>query len=120
MSDAPHEPPRPSALRGPVRALRRVLAPAALELEGEATRLTEENAELRSRVEQLEQRLGAADERLAGLDDKAAALQEGLHEARRLNLRLAELTDVVTELVLPLHDREIDPTVLQRLRPETL
>jgi predicted nuclease with TOPRIM domain len=103
-----------------VRAVRRVLAPAALELEGEATRLIAENAELRARVERLEQQLGAAEERLAGLDARTAALQDGLHEARRLNLRLAELTDVVTELVLPLHDREIDPSVLQRLRPETL
>ena len=117
---APHETPRPSPLRGPVRAVRRVLAPAALELEGEADRLLQENVDLRSRVDRLEQQLGAADERLAGLDARVTELHDGLHEARRLNLRLAELTDLVTELVLPLHDREIDPAVLRRLRPDTL
>ena len=47
-------------------------------------------------------------------------LRDGLHEARRLNLRIAELTDLVTEIVLPLHDREIDPAKLQALAPDTL
>ena len=41
-------------------------------------------------------------------------LDADLDEARRLNVRLAELTDLVTEVVLPLHDREID---IERLRP---
>jgi predicted nuclease with TOPRIM domain len=114
---------RPSPLRGPVRAVRRVLAPAALELEGEATRLSEENVGLRAKVAELEQQLRALEERLQPIDllrQQVAEVRDGLHEARRLHLRLAELTDLVTELVLPLHDREIDPSVLQRLRPDTL
>jgi hypothetical protein len=47
-------------------------------------------------------------------------LEDGLHEARRLNLRIAELTDVVAEVVLPLHDRDIDPAAIDRLRADTL
>ena len=50
---------------------------------------------------------------------RGRSLDAILHEARRLNLRIAELTDLVTELVLPLHDREIDPALLDRLRPDT-
>jgi hypothetical protein len=44
----------------------------------------------------------------------------GLVEERRLNLRIAELTDIVTEIVLPLHDREIDLKKLDNLAPDTL
>jgi hypothetical protein len=55
--------------------------------------------------------LGAERERLAG---RVEILDADLDEARRLNVRLAELTDLVTEVVLPLHDREID---IERLRP---
>lgn len=47
-------------------------------------------------------------------------LEEGVHEARRLNIRIAELTDIVTELVLPLHDREIDAERLRPVSAETL
>lgn len=34
--------------------------------------------------------------------------------------RIAELTDIVTELVLPLHDREIDAERLRPVSAETL
>ncbi|MGY1773900.1 DUF6752 domain-containing protein [Blastococcus sp. SYSU D00813] len=47
------------------------------------------------------------------------ALDDGLLEARRQSLRIAELTDVVTEVVLPLHDRDIDPSAVAKLRPDT-
>jgi predicted nuclease with TOPRIM domain len=120
---APEPAARYSRMRGPVRAVRRVLAPAALELEGEARRLFDENAQLRAGLEETSDRLRAAEERLAGLDrlaEQVAELRDGLHEARRLNLRVAELTDLVTELVLPLHDREIDPGVLRSLRADSL
>jgi predicted RNase H-like nuclease (RuvC/YqgF family) len=107
----------PRTPRGAVWAVRRALAPGALELEGVAIRLTAENAGLRAEVEELRQRLGSTEERLGR---EIAELKDGLHEARRLNLRIAELTDLVTELVLPLHDREIDPAALAKLRPDTL
>jgi uncharacterized coiled-coil DUF342 family protein len=106
-----------------MRAVRRVLAPAALELEGETARRIREIEDLKARVQQLEERLRTAEERLEHqerLAGEVAELRAGLHEARRLSLRIAELTDLVTELVLPLHDRDIDPSALASLRPDTL
>lgn len=119
----PIDPARPSRLRGPARAVRRVLAPAALELEGETARRLHQMEALHAQVQELEGRVRALEERLAHYDQLAATvrdLEDGLHESRRLNLRVAELTDVVTELVLPLHDREVDASVLRSLRPDTL
>ncbi|PZU44418.1 MAG: hypothetical protein DI571_07505 [Arsenicicoccus sp.] len=121
-------------VRGPLRALRRVLAPASLELAGELPglraelgRLTAENAELRQALDDAREALDDARETLRRVEERVALgeqrdveLDEGLREARRLNLRIAELTDVVTELVLPLHHREVDPAVLARLAPDTL
>ena len=118
--------------------LRRVVAPASLELRGQVETLTaetaalrEETAALRGQVETLSAglaqvredavgRAGHLDARLSALEVSDDELREGLEEARRLNLRVAELVDLVTELVLPLHDRDIDPAVLGRLRPDTL
>lgn len=119
----PDEPAGSHSRRGAVWALRRVLAPAALELAGKVDHLDEENDRLRARVEEVEQQVRSLEQRLADLDQGAQQLRElreGLHEERRLSLRIAELTDLVTELVLPLHDREIDPAVLESLRPDTL
>jgi hypothetical protein len=76
-----------------------------------------ENAALRSRLDEAHLRL---DEAHGRLDEALPRLAEGLLEERRLNLRIAELTDLVTEVVLPLHDRDIDPGQLQRLAPDTL
>ena len=72
--------------------------------------LQAENRVLRERLDELVPRI----------DEALPRLTEGLLEERRLNLRIAELTDVVTEIVLPLHDRDIDPEQLRRLRSETL
>jgi chromosome segregation ATPase len=96
-----------------VRLVRRVLAPAGLELEGQLAGLRHELADLRARLD-------AERGRAQALEEEVARLRGGLHEERRLHLRVAELTDLVTELVLPLHDREIDPAVLRSLRPDTL
>ena len=51
---------------------------------------------------------------------RIAELDDGLLEARRLSLRIAELADVVTEVVLPLHDRDIDPARFEKLPADTL
>ncbi|MEU2347439.1 DUF6752 domain-containing protein [Modestobacter sp. NPDC049651] len=110
-------------LAAPVRLIRRALAPAALELQGRLPELRQQNEELARRLAQAEERLAVLEDRAAQADRLAAEvgeLREGLHESRRLNLRVAELTDLVTELVLPLHDREIDPAVLARLGADTL
>ncbi|WP_210504550.1 DUF6752 domain-containing protein [Nocardioides xinjiangensis] len=40
------------------------------------------------------------------LEKRVAALEEALQENRALNVRLAELTDVVTELLLPVAARD--------------
>jgi hypothetical protein len=45
--------------------------------------------------------LGAGD-----LEKRVAALEEAVQENRALNVRLAELTDVVTELLLPVAARD--------------
>lgn len=76
-----------------------------------------ENAALRARLDEAHLRL---DEEHGRLDEALPRLTDGLLEERRLNLRIAELTDLVTEVVLPLHDRDIDPQHLQRLAPDTL
>ena len=105
--------------------LRRAVAPAALELAGqvqaqwtEIAALREETASLREETAALRARAEEAEGRLAALDVRSGDLHDGLAEARRLNIRVAELTDVVTELVLPLHDRDIDAARLLALRPD--
>jgi cell division protein FtsB len=103
-----------------LRLLRRSLAPAALELEGQLGGLRDELAGLHTQTESLRDELETHRARVHALEEEVARLRGGLHEERRLHLRVAELTDLVTELVLPLHDREIDPSVLRSLRPDTL
>jgi hypothetical protein len=90
--------------------------------------VTPEVGVLRDEVAELRTVLARQGDELAGLRDVVAGLEAererlasrvevldaDLDEGRRLNVRLAELTDLVTEVVLPLHDREID---IERLRP---
>ena len=45
-------------------------------------------------------------EGLIGLKERMARLEEEVQECRQLNLRLAELTDVVQELLLPVAERD--------------
>jgi len=132
-------------VRGPAKAFRKALFPdyevvlrdirLAFESLEAAHRgiadLQVETAALRSLLDEAHLRLGEAhlrlgeahlriDEEQGRLDEALPRLSEGLLEERRLNLRIAELTDLVTEIVLPLHDRDIDPQHLQRLAPDTL
>lgn len=46
--------------------------------------------------------------RLKELTDRVAALEAEVQECRTLNLRLAELTDLVQELLLPIAARDQD------------
>jgi hypothetical protein len=46
---------------------------------------------------------GEADKRLA---QRVAALEEAVEENRKLNQRLADVVDVVTELLVPAMDRD--------------
>jgi hypothetical protein len=52
------------------------------------------------------------------VDERLAALEAEVQECRQLNLRLAELVDVVAELLLPVADRDEAriAEVLQRYR----
>lgn len=123
--------PRAIARSAPVRAVRRVLAPAALQLADQLPGLLAELAELRERVVELRVENEALRGRLEGVHaptqlrsdldavrDELREVRGGLHQERRLQLRVAELVDLVSELVLPLHDREIDPGVIGRLRSD--
>jgi predicted nuclease with TOPRIM domain len=114
-------------VRAPAKALRRHLVPEYENLLRDVGLAFESVAAAHQGIADLQaenERLRAEDERLrARVDDvsqRLAEVEDGLHEARRLNLRIAELTDVVTELVLPLHDRDIDPKKLDTLAPDTL
>lgn len=51
-------------------------------------------------------RAGVQAEGLDALRDRVAELEEEVQECRQLNLRLAELTDVVQELLLPIAQRD--------------
>ena len=73
-------------------------------------------AEQRALRERLDHTLLLAEASAARLGD----VELGLVEERRLNLRIAELTDLVTEVVLPLQDRDIDPEKLKNLALDTL
>ena len=90
------------------------VAERALRERLDATRLLAESAI--PRMEGLQHDVGDLRE---ALRTEVGELRQGLLEARRLNLRIAELTDVVTEIVLPLHDREIDATKLDSLAADT-
>jgi hypothetical protein len=61
-------------------------------------------ARLRSGADKLA-RLGNSGE-LDELRDRVAVLEDEVQECRQLNLRLAELTDVVQELLLPVAQRD--------------
>lgn len=51
-------------------------------------------------------RIVGVDEELRRLRDRVAVLEREVQESRRLHQRLAELTDVVTEVLVPAADRE--------------
>jgi hypothetical protein len=51
-------------------------------------------------------RAGGVDSELDQLRTRVAVLEEEVQECRQLNLRLAELTDVVGELLLPVAQRD--------------
>jgi hypothetical protein len=44
--------------------------------------------------------------RLGALEERVAELEAEVQECRQVNLRLAELTDVVAELLLPVAQRD--------------
>ena len=57
-------------------------------------------------------------DKMGGLHARVRALEAEVQEQRQLNRRIAELTDVVAELLLPLQDqdKEAAEKVLQKYR----
>ena len=55
-----------------------------------------------------------------GLRDRLTELEEDIQECRQVNLRLAELCDVMMELLLPVADRDEDEVqaILARYRAD--
>lgn len=49
---------------------------------------------------------GTGDDRIAALERQVAELQRAVEEGRRLNERLSDVLDVVTELLVPATDRD--------------
>jgi hypothetical protein len=112
----------PSGLRAAGGAVRRAIVPewvAVLRdvavLREDRDHLLEDVRVLRGDVAHLSREVAGVRAELDELRGRADALDGDVDETRRLSARLAEVTDLVTEVVLPLHDREIDAT---RLRPE--
>lgn len=56
--------------------------------------------------ERLRDRIATPKARLAELERRVAELEDEVQECRQLNLRLAELTDLVQELLLPVAQRD--------------
>ncbi|UYM06156.1 DUF6752 domain-containing protein [Solicola gregarius] len=70
--------------------------------------------EVRKRLGAVKRRIVPTDEgddlvqRVESMRQRIAVLEREVQENRELNRRLAELTDVVTELLIPLADRDDD------------
>jgi hypothetical protein len=114
-------------LRAPMRRARRALFPEyesllrdmglAFESVTAAHKgIADLQEEQRALRERLDMTLRLAESHIPRMEE----LEDGLLEARRLNLRIAQLTDVVTEIVLPLHDRDIDRAAVDKLAADTL
>jgi hypothetical protein len=76
-------------------------------------------ADLQAEAKALRERLDMTLLLAEGNVEEIRQVKAGLLETRRQSLRIAELADVVTEIVLPLHDRDIDPDALKRLSADT-
>lgn len=62
---------------------------------------------IRTRGKVVAERAGVASARqVEELRERVAVLEDEVQECRQLNLRLAELTDVVAELLLPVAQRD--------------
>lgn len=71
--------------------------------------------QLRERLRGVEARSRRLQTRVSELEDRVRSLEEEVTEARRLNKRIAELTDLVGEVLLPASSRD-DEDVHQRLQ----
>ncbi len=83
-----------------------------------ATTATEQLRALGNRVKKLEDRPAATTEQIRALQERIANLEAEVQETRRLNRHVAEVTDVVQEVLLPAANRDDDRLreVLDRYR----
>ncbi len=112
----------PPPVRAAGGALRRVLVPEWVAILRDVAVLREDRDRLlgdvrvvRGEIADLQREVGRLRAEMDDVRARADVLDGDMDESRRLSARLAEVTDLVTEVVLPLHDREIDAS---RLRPE--
>ena len=96
-------------VRERLRRLMRALAPTMLSS-------VESVPALQDRVVRLERQLSEHRERAEGYRRRIEALEAESHDARLLQLRIAELTDIVQELLLPAADRDEDRLAEMRQR----
>lgn len=81
----------------------------AQEAHHRATTASERIRALENRVEKIEKaRPTAAAEQISALQRRVASLEAEVQEARRLNRHVAEVTDVVQEVLLPTANRDDD------------
>jgi uncharacterized protein DUF6752 len=73
-------------------------------VKGMSTRLRGRGKEAARNLGKL--RSGWQSEGVAALRERVAVLEDEVQECRQLNLRLAELTDVVQELLVPVSQRD--------------
>ncbi|MGB3441310.1 MAG: DUF6752 domain-containing protein [Actinophytocola sp.] len=59
-------------------------------------------------------RIVGVDDEIRRLNDRIGELEREVQEARQLNQRMAELTDVVAEILVPAADRD-DKVLAERL-----
>jgi hypothetical protein len=118
---------------GPARRVRRLVQRALVPQIAEVDRLNRDLglafesvtaahqgiADLQAEAKALRERLDMTLLLAEGNEEEIRQVKAGLLETRRQSLRIAELADVVTEIVLPLHDRDIDPEALKRLSADT-
>jgi hypothetical protein len=112
-----------SALETIVRLLL-LVRERTLELQGAGPRHTEERPRVIAMGKGLVRRVAAPriDRRHQDLDERIAQLEAQVAESRRLHLRVAELSDVVTELLLPPRsaDGRVTARALQDYRDRSL
>ena len=111
----------PPPVRAAGGALRRALVPEWVDVLRDVAVLRDDRDHLlgdvrvlRGEVGDLQAEVGQLRRELDELRGRTDTVEGDLDESRRLSARVAEVTDLVTEVVLPLHDREIDAA---RLRP---
>ena len=95
-------------LRAGARRAASAVAPSTMQSLGDVPALRKRIARLTRRVTALEDERRRHARRVDNLTKRIEQLDEELQQSRRLHQRVAELVDVVSELLLPAMDRDDD------------